>query len=165
MTVNAVYAGTFDPVTWGHIDLIERGAKIFGRLILAVAESRGKRPLFGTSERVEMLAKSVEGMENVEVDSFDGLLVDYLKAKKAGVVLRGLRAVSDFEYELQMVLTNRRLAPEIETVFMMPREEFSYVSSSILKEIFFMGADVSPFVPPFVREKLLEKKRSADNRS
>jgi pantetheine-phosphate adenylyltransferase len=155
--VKAVYAGTFDPVTYGHIDLIKRSAKIFDRLILAVAESRGKNTFFNTEERVEMLQKSVEGLKNVEVDSFNGLLVDYLKERRAGVVLRGLRAVSDFEYELQMVLTNRKLAPEIETVFMMPREEYSYISSSILKEIFSMGADVRQFVPPFVKKQLLRK--------
>ncbi len=157
MKVKAVYAGTFDPVTYGHIDLIKRGAGIFDSLILAVAESRGKETLFRTDERVDMLLKSVKRMDNVEVDSFDGLLVNYLKKKGAGVVLRGLRAVSDFEYELQMVLTNRKLAPEIETVFMMPREEYSYISSSILKEIFSMGADVGQFVPPFVKKKLSEK--------
>ncbi len=157
MQVEAVYAGTFDPVTFGHIDLIKRGAKIFDSLVLAVAESRGKETLFSTGERVEMLVEAVKKLEDVEVDSFDGLLVDYLKSRGAGVVLRGLRAVSDFEYELQMVLTNRKLAPGIETVFMMPREEYSYISSSILKEIFSMGADVRQFVPSFVVKKLSEK--------
>ncbi len=157
MKVKAVYAGTFDPVTYGHIDLIKRGAGIFDSLVLAVAESRGKKTLFTATERVEMLVESVKGMDNVEVDCFEGLLVDYLRRKKAAVALRGLRAVSDFEYELQMVLTNRRLAPDIETVFMMPREEYSYISSSILKEIFFLGADVRQFVPRFVTKKLKEK--------
>lgn len=160
MRVKAVYAGTFDPVTYGHIDLIKRGAKIFDSLVLAVAESRGKKTLFSTDERVLMLRESVKKIKNVDVDSFDGLLVDYLESIGAGVVLRGLRAVSDFEYELQMVLTNRKLAPRIETVFMMPREEYSYISSSILKEIFSMGADVRQFVPPFVTEKLSEKLKS-----
>ncbi len=157
MKVKAVYAGTFDPVTYGHIDLIKRGAGIFDSLVLAVAESRGKKTLFTAAERVEMLVESVKGMDNVEVDCFEGLLVDYLRDKKAAVALRGLRAVSDFEYELQMVLTNRRLAPDIETVFMMPREEYSYISSSILKEIFFLGADVRQFVPRCVIKKLKEK--------
>ncbi len=157
MKVEAVYAGTFDPVTFGHLDLIKRGAKIFDALALAVAESRGKKTMFSTDERVEMLRSSTAGLDNVSVESFDGLLVDYLKKKGAGVVLRGLRAVSDFEYELQMVLTNRRLAPEIETVFMMPREEYSCISSSILKEIYSLGADVRQFVPSVVIEKLDEK--------
>lgn len=160
MKVKAVYAGTFDPVTYGHIDLVKRGARIFDSLILAVAESRGKKTFFRTDERVAMLSESVKKLGNVEVDSFDGLLVDYLESRGAGVVLRGLRAVSDFEYELQMVLTNRKLAPGIETVFMMPREEYSYISSSILKEIFSMGADVRQFVPPFVNKKLSEKLKS-----
>ena len=159
MNVTAVYAGTFDPVTYGHIDLIERGRRIFDRLILAVAESRDKNPLFTLEERVEIIKEVVKDFQNVEVDSFGGLLVDYVRSRKANVILRGLRAVSDFEYEFQIVLTNRKLDREIETIFMMPREEYSYTSSHILKEIVRLGADVKAFVPPHVQEKLEEKLR------
>ena len=157
MKIKAVYAGTFDPVTYGHVDLIKRGAGIFDTLILAVAESRNKTPFFSVEDRIEMLEKSVKGLKNVRVESFNGLLMGYMKKKGARVVLRGLRAVSDFEHELQMVLTNRKLDPEIETVFMMPREEYSYISSSIIKELASLGADISQFVPPFVLKKFREK--------
>ncbi len=159
MKVTAVYAGTFDPVTYGHIDLIERGRRIFDRLILAVAESRDKKPLFTLEERVEIIKEVVKDFQNVEVDSFGGLLVDYVRSRRANVILRGLRAVSDFEYEFQIVLTNRKLDREIETIFMMPREEYSYTSSHILKEIVRLGADVKAFVPPHVQKKLEEKLR------
>ena len=159
MNMTAVYAGTFDPITYGHIDLIERGRRIFDRLILAVAESKDKKPLFTLEERVEIIKEVVKNFQNVEVDSFGGLLVDYVRSRRANVILRGLRAVSDFEYEFQIVLTNRKLDREIETIFMMPREEYSYTSSHILKEIVRLGADVKAFVPPHVQKKLEEKLR------
>ncbi len=157
MEVAAVYAGTFDPVTYGHIDLIQRGRRVFDKLILAVAESGEKTPLFTLEERVEILKEAVKDMPGVEVDSFSGLLVDYVRSRGVRVVLRGLRAVSDFEYEFQIALTNRKLNEEVETIFMMPKEEYSYISSRILKEIVRLGGDVREFVPPFVQKKLEEK--------
>lgn len=157
MEESAVYAGTFDPVSFGHIDLIERGRGIFDKLILAVASANDKNPLFTLEERVEILKEVVEDFSDVEVDSFSGLLVDYMHSRGAHVVIRGLRAVSDFEYEFQMVLTNRKLNEEIETIFMMPKEEYSYISSSVLKEIVRLGGNVKEFVPPFVQKKLEEK--------
>ena len=157
MEVTAVYAGTFDPVTYGHIDLIERGRGIFDKLILAVAESADKKPLFTTEERVEILKKVVRDMPGVEVDSFKGLLVDYMIEKGVRVILRGLRAVSDFEHEFQIALTNRKLNSDIETIFMMPKEEYSYLSSTVLKEIVRLGGDAREFVPEFVQKRLEEK--------
>ncbi len=159
MEVAAVYAGTFDPVTYGHIDLVQRGRRVFDKLILAVAESGEKTPLFTLEERVEILEEAVKDMPGVEVDSFSGLLVDYMRSHGVRVVLRGLRAVSDFEYEFQIALTNRKLNEEVETIFMMPKEEYSYISSRILKEIVRLGGDVKDFVPPFVQKKLEKKLR------
>ena len=159
MEATAVYAGTFDPVTYGHIDLMERGRRIFDRLILAVAESNEKDPVFTLRERVEILKEVVKDMPGVEVDQFSGLLVDYMRGRGVRVVLRGLRAISDFEYEFQIALTNRKLNEEIETIFMMPKEDYSYISSRILKEIVRLGGDVRKFVPPLVQKKLEEKLR------
>ena len=159
MNMIAVYAGTFDPVTYGHIDLMERGRRIFDKLILAVAESKDKKPLFTLEERVESLKEIVKDLPNIEVDSFRGLLVNYVRSRGANVILRGLRAVSDFEYEFQIALTNRKLDNQIETIFMMPREEFSYMSSHVLKEIVSLGADVKEFVPPSVQKRLEAKLR------
>jgi len=147
MQKTAIYAGSFDPVTYGHLDLIERAAALFPRLIVAVARNLEKESLFSLEERVDFLRGSVEKFPNVEVETFDGLLVDYATEKKARIVIRGLRAVSDFEYEFQMALTNRKLAPEIETIFLMPCESYSYISSRMIKEIAFLGGDVSAFVP------------------
>jgi pantetheine-phosphate adenylyltransferase len=161
-TVNrksAIYAGTFDPLTFGHMDLVERGTDIFDRLILAVAEDTPKRTLFTLAERLAMAREAVGALPNVEVTPFNGLLVEFARKRKAQVLLRGLRAYSDFEYEFQMALTNRKLAPEIETLFMMPKENHSYVSSSTVKQIAALGADTSEFVPAVVR-KALEKKFS-----
>jgi len=157
MEAAAIYAGTFDPVTYGHIDLIQRGRRVFDKLILAVAESDEKAPLFTLEERVEILEEAAKDMPGVEVDSFSGLLVDYVRSRGVRVVLRGLRAVSDFEYEFQIALTNRKLNEDVETIFMMPKEEYSYISSHILKEIVRLGGDVREFVPPFVQKKLEEK--------
>ena len=161
----AIYAGTFDPVTYGHIDLAERGLYIFGRIILAVAANPQKKPLFSVKERVEMLRKTVGGMNGVEVDSFNGLLVNYVSKKGEKIILRGMRAVSDFELEFQMALTNRKLNEKIETVFMAPKTDYFFLSSRALKEIVSLGGDVSRFVPPYVRERLQEKLKEKINAS
>lgn len=156
----AIYPGTFDSVTRGHIDLIKRGIKTFDKLIVAVAHNPEKNPLFTVSERVDMLEEITKNMKNVEVDDFGGLLVDYVRIKGASVVLRGIRAFSDFEHEFQMALTNRKLSPEIETIFMMPNESFSYVSSKVIKQIASMNGDISKFVPEVVEEYLKKKLNS-----
>lgn len=155
--MKAVCPGSFDPVTSGHIDVIERAARVFGEVIVAVAPNPGKRTLFTVSERVDMLRESVGHLANVRVDAFDGLLVDYVRSQGASVIVKGLRAVSDFEIEFQMALMNRNLAPGIETVFMMTGAEYSYLSSSIVKEIAAMGGSISGLVPDVVESKLLEK--------
>lgn len=153
----AIYAGTFDPMTLGHFDLIERSAEIFDSLILAVVVNSTKDTAFRVEDRVAMAREVVAPLENVEVSAFDGLLVQYARNRGAQVLIRGLRAYSDFEYEFQMALTNRKLAPEIETLFMMPKESHSYVSSSTVRELAGLGGDVSDFVPEavcrFMREK------------
>jgi len=146
----AIYPGSFDPVTYGHVDVMERALKIFGRLIVAVATNSEKRPLFSVDERLEMLRTIAKGMTAVEVDSFSGLLVDYAKSRGARIIIRGLRALSDFEYEFQMALTNRKICSDIETVFLMPSEQYSYLSSRIIKEIVALGGDVTAFVPDIV---------------
>lgn len=156
-SVTAVYPGSFDPVTNGHLDLIARGAKIFDRLIVAVARNLDKDPLFEVKERVEMLEAVTYERKNVEVDVFDGLLMDYARSRGASVVLRGIRAVSDYEYELQMAMMNRKLEPDIETVFMMPGEAYSYVSSRLVKELARLHGSVEGLVPPIVQERLRAK--------
>jgi len=153
----AIYPGTFDPVTYGHVDLIERASKIFDKVIVAVARSSSKGALFSVSERVSFLEDAVKGIKNVTVDDFDGLVVDYVKSKGSNVMIRGLRMLSDFEYEFQMALTNRKLAPHVETIFMMPREDYSYVSSKLIKEAAALGADVGNFIPPKARAALKKK--------
>ena len=150
----AVYPGSFDPITNGHLDLIQRGSRLFGRLIVAILRNEGKEPLFTVEERIEMLREVVEVYPNVEVDSFDGLLVDYAAARQATVMLRGIRAISDYEYELQMALMNRRLSPELETVFMMAHEAYSFISSRLVKEVFSLGGSISGLVPPSVEARL-----------
>lgn len=152
-----IYPGTFDPITLGHVDLIKRAARLFDRLILAISASPRKNPLFTLDERLALARTLAAGLPHVEVDSFDGLLVDYVRRKKARVVLRGLRAFSDFEYEFQMALTNRKMAPDVETLFLMPNEIYSYVSSSMVREIAALGGDAGMFVPDFVREALRMK--------
>lgn len=144
--VTAVYPGTFDPITNGHIDLIQRAARLFDRVIVAVAANPGKNTLFTQDERVAMALQVVQGAGNIEVVGFDTLLVHFVRSRSAGVILRGLRAVSDFEYEFQLAGMNRRLAPEIETVFMTPAEQYAYISSSLVREIARFGGDVSGFV-------------------
>lgn len=157
MCQRAIYPGTFDPVTLGHIDLIKRAQEIFSEVIVAVAHNPQKKPLFSVSERVEMLMKATADLKGVAVDNFDGLVVDYARRKKVKVLIRGLRMLSDFEYEFQMALTNRKIAPDIETIFLMPHESYSYISAKLLKEAASLGADLSSFVPDFV-EKALKKK-------
>lgn len=152
-----IYPGTFDPITLGHVDLIKRAARLFDSMILAVSASTWKSPLFTLEERLAMARTMAATMPHVEVDSFDGLLVDYVRQKKAHAVLRGLRAFSDFEYEFQMALTNRKMAPEVETLFMMPKETYSYVSSTMVREIAALGGDTSVFVPDFVQAALRNK--------
>jgi pantetheine-phosphate adenylyltransferase len=156
----AVYPGSFDPVTNGHLDLIARGAKIFDHLIVAVAKNVEKEPLFTVQERVEMLEAVTFEFKNVEIDVFDGLLMDYAREKGARVVLRGIRAVSDYEYELQMAMMNRKIEPDIETVFMMPGEAYSYISSRLVRELAKLGGPVKDMVPPLVEERLRGKVKS-----
>lgn len=155
--VRAIYPGSFDPLTNGHLDLIARGSKIFAELIVAILRNTEKDPLFTAVERREMLEQMVKPFPNVRVDVFEGLLVDYAGQKKATVLLRGIRAISDYEYELQMALMNRKLQPELETVFMMPAEAYSYLSSRLVKEIFRLGGSVRGLVPELVEQKLREK--------
>jgi pantetheine-phosphate adenylyltransferase len=153
----ALYPGSFDPLTSGHVDIIERGARIFDSIIVAILGNVEKTPLFSEKERVEIIHAVFKGHKNVQVETFSGLLVDYAQQKKASVIVRGLRAVSDFEYEFQMALMNRHLAPGIETVFMMPAEQYTYISSRLIKEVFSLGGEITGLVPPIVEEKLRTK--------
>jgi len=153
----AVYPGTFDPLTLGHVDLVHRAARLFDRLILAVAVGAGKGPLFSIEERMAMANSLAGTMPNVEAVQFNGLLVNYVRQIGARVIIRGLRAFSDFEYEFQMALTNRKMAPDVEVLFLMPRESYSYISSSVVREIASLGGDTSKFVPPFVHAALQKK--------
>ena len=153
----AIYPGSFDPFTNGHLDLIERCTHLVDKLVVAILRNESKQPLFTVAERVEMLKDVLRGFGNVEVDSFEGLLVDYAARKEATVVLRGIRAISDYEYELQMALMNRRLHPEIETVFLMASEDYSFISSRMVKEVAALGGSVSGFLPPAVEERLKKK--------
>ena len=154
MPVKAIYPGTFDPPTNGHVDLIQRGAKLFDHLTGAVLNNPGKDPLFTVEERVEMLAEVTAGISNVSVATFDGLMVAFARQQGASAVLRGIRAISDYEHEFQTALMNRRLAPEVETVFLQPAGRYSFVSSRMVKEVFSFGGDVSGLVPPNVLRRL-----------
>jgi pantetheine-phosphate adenylyltransferase len=156
--VVAIYPGSFDPLTNGHVDIIQRGSDLFTRIIVAILINQEKAPLFTVPERVDIARDVFRAWGNVEVDTFDGLLVDYARKRKAGVIVRGLRAVSDFEFEMQMALMNRRLNPEVETVFMMPAEPYTYVSSRIVKEVVALGGSVHGLVPDSVEERLRQKK-------
>ena len=155
--VLAIYPGTFDPVTNGHLDLIERGAKIFDRLVVSLLRNFDKQPLFSLDERMEMLREVVRPWPNVEVDVFSGLLVEYARLREANVILRGIRAVSDYEYELQMAMMNRKLNANIETVFMMPAVAYSYLSSHLVREIVQLGGPIAGLVPAIVEERLRAK--------
>ena len=153
----AVYPGSFDPVTFGHIDVMKRACKIFDKVIVAVLVNSSKNPVFSAEERVELIRESVSDIQNVEVDYFSGLLVDYMKKKKAHAIVKGLRAISDFEYEFQMALLNRQLNREVDTVFLTTNVKYMYLSSSMVREIARHGGDVSQFVPKFVEERLAQK--------
>lgn len=153
----AVYPGTFDPFTRGHEDLVRRGALLFDRVVVAIAESRGKTPIFTLDERVEIAREILQPFPNVEVVGFDGLLMDFLRVRQARLILRGLRAVSDFEYEFQMAGMNRKLFPDVETVFMTPSDEYMFISATMVREIAKLGGDVSKFVQPLVLDRLRQK--------
>src|SRR5882672_8216998 len=157
MSTLAVYPGSFDPLTNGHVDIISRGARMFDRIVVALLVNAEKSPMFSMAERVEIAREVFKSEPKVEVDTFDGLLVDYVERKQAQVIVRGLRAVSDFEFEFQMALMNRRLKPEIETVFMMPAEQYTYISSRLIKEVFALGGRVHGLVPELVEARLRDK--------
>ena len=152
-----IYPGSFDPLTNGHLDLIQRATKLFDRVVVAVARSESKHPLFTQEERVQMVGRAIHGLPHVEADAFDGLLIEYVERRSAQAVIRGLRAVSDFEFEFQLALMNRKLNERIETIFMMPKDTYTFLSSRIVKEIATLGGDVSAFVPAHVRAALTEK--------
>jgi pantetheine-phosphate adenylyltransferase len=153
----AIYPGSFDPLTNGHLDVIERAAKLFDQVIVAIANNDTKNPLFTLAERRDLVNRSVSLLKNVETDTFDGLLVEYVERRSGQAILRGLRAVSDFEFEFQLALMNRKLNERVETIFMMPKDTYTFLSSRIVKEIARLGGDVSAFVPPHVREALTKK--------
>jgi pantetheine-phosphate adenylyltransferase len=153
----AIYPGSFDPITNGHLDLVARGSRMVGRLIVAVLRNQAKQPLFSVEERLEMLAEVVKPYPNVEVGAFDGLLVDYAASRGATMIMRGIRAVSDYELDWQMALMNRRLRPEMETVFLVAGEEYSFISSNLVKEVAALGGNVSGIVPPLVEQRLRKK--------
>ncbi|WP_299017043.1 pantetheine-phosphate adenylyltransferase [uncultured Photobacterium sp.] len=157
MTTRVIYPGTFDPITNGHLDLIERAAAMFDHVVVGIAFSPSKKPLFGLEERVELAKTITKHLDNVEIVGFSGLLVDFAKEYQANVLVRGLRAVSDFEYEFQLANMNRRLMPELETVFLTPAEENSFISSTIVKEVALHKGDVSQFVDPYVTDALMKK--------
>ena len=160
MITQAVYPGSFDPVTNGHIDLIQRSAALFDRVIVAILKNTDKTPLFTVEERIEMLDSSIRDLKNVSVTAFEGLLVDFVEQIGASVIVRGIRAVSDYEYELQMALMNRRLSNKVETVFMLPAESYSFLSSKLVKEIAELGGNINGFVPADVEKRVYSKLRS-----
>ena len=162
-TRTAIYPGTFDPITNGHLDIIKRATKLFDSVIIAVSSNMQKHPLFTVEERKELVRIAVQNIEHVEVDSFDDLLVNYVVVKKADAVIRGLRVISDFEYEFQMALMNRKLMPDIETVYLMPSEEHIYISSSIVKEVGRFGGKISCFLPPEIETALTNKLKTTRN--
>ncbi|WP_374086182.1 pantetheine-phosphate adenylyltransferase [Methylomicrobium lacus] len=157
MKITAIYPGTFDPITRGHLDLIARASRLYDKVIVAVALNKGKTPLFTMEERVELAAAVTTEFPNVEVSGFDTLLVEFARKQGANVIVRGLRAVSDFEYEFQLAGMNRRLAPELETVFLTPAEQYEFISSSMIREIAQLKGDVASFVPDLVHQRLIEK--------
>ena len=155
--VIAIYPGSFDPITSGHLDVIERGSRIFGRLVVAILQNEAKAPLFTVEDRIEMLREVVKPFPNVTVDSFEGLLADYADRQGASVILRGIRFISDYEYELQMALMNRRLRPNVETVFLLAGEQFSFLSSRLVKEVISLGGNISGLVPKSVEDRLRQR--------
>jgi pantetheine-phosphate adenylyltransferase len=155
--VVAIYPGSFDPITSGHLDVIERGSRLCDRLIVSILQNEAKAPLFSVEERIEMLTEVTSPFRNVEVDSFGGLLADYALHRGARVILRGIRAISDYEYELQMALMNRRLQPQLETVFLLAGEQFSFISSKLVKEVISLGGNITGLVPPTVEKRLRER--------
>ena len=157
----AIYPGSFDPLTNGHLDVIERAVKLFDRVIVAVAKNEGKQPLFSLDERLALVREAIKNIPTAEADSFDCLLVDYVNQRKARAIVRGLRAISDFEFEFQLALMNRKLNENVETLFMMPKETYTFLSSSIIKEIARLGGDIKPFVPAHVRTALIGKMQKA----
>jgi pantetheine-phosphate adenylyltransferase len=159
----AIYPGSFDPLTNGHLDLIQRAAKLFDRVVVAVATNESKNPLFSLAERRDLVSRCVEGLKNVEADTFSGLLVEYVERRSGQAIIRGLRAVSDFEFEFQLALMNRKLNERLETIFMMPKDTYTFLSSRIVKEIAQLGGDVSPFVPPEVKRALTAKLSKGKN--
>ncbi len=156
--MRVLYPGTFDPITYGHIDIVRRAVKVFDKILIGVAEETGKRTLFSCQERISLVKKAFRHFKNVHVGKFPGLTVEFARSNNVKVILRGVRMISDFEYEFQMALTNRKIAKDIETVFMMPHPDYSYISSRLIKEAFFLGADVSVFVPGYVLRALKKKK-------
>ncbi|MFC1703572.1 pantetheine-phosphate adenylyltransferase [Candidatus Omnitrophota bacterium] len=157
MCERAIYPGSFDPITYGHIDLVKRALGIVSEVVVAVAHNAHKKPIFSIEERVKMLKEATKGFDNVIIEDFDGLVVDFARKNHIHVIIRGVRMISDFEYEFQMALTNRRLASDIETIFLMPSEQYSFLSSRLIKEAASLGADLSSFVPSYVEKEL--KKR------
>ena len=157
----AIYPGSFDPLTNGHLDVIERAVKLFDRVVVAVAKNESKQPLFSLEERLHLVRESIKNIPNAEADSFDSLLVEYAHKHNAQAIVRGLRAVSDFEFEFQLALMNRKLNEKVETIFMMPKDTYTFLSSRIIKEIARLGGDINAFVPVHVRTALLEKFKSA----
>ena len=153
----AVYPGSFDPITYGHLDIIQRSSKVFDKVIVAVVKNRSKEPLFSVEERMNFIRRSITDLSNVEVDHFDGLLVNFVTAKKAQVIVKGLRAMSDFEYEFQMALLNRKLQPKVETMFLMTDHKYSYLSSSMVKEIAGLGGSIQDLVPEDILQDILDK--------
>ncbi|HTP80740.1 MAG TPA: pantetheine-phosphate adenylyltransferase [Bacteroidota bacterium] len=153
----AIYPGSFDPITNGHLDILERALKLFDKVIITIAKNSSKHPVFDVRERLELIRKATAGYPQVEVDSFDGLLVEYARTKQATAVVRGIRAISDYEFEFQMALMNRKLNDQVETVFLMPNEKYTYLNSTIVREIARLHGDISDFVPPGVRQALMNK--------
>lgn len=157
MTVSAMYPGTFDPITLGHVDLVRRASRLFDRVLVAIAANPGKEPMFSLDERVDLATVALKSFNNVEIFGYRGLTVDFARANDLQVIIRGLRAVSDFEYEFQLANMNRHLTDEVETVFLTPTEKYTYISASLVREIASMGGDISEFVPPVVRDALLAR--------
>jgi pantetheine-phosphate adenylyltransferase len=163
--VVGIYPGSFDPITSGHLDVIGRGSRLCDRLIVSILKNEVKSPLFSIEERMEMIRETVAPFPNVEVDWFDGLLVDYARSKGARVILRGIRAISDYEYELQMALMNRRLQPDLETIFLLAGEQYSFISSKLVKEVIRLGGNITGLVPPTVEQRLRERFRRTKSAS